>query len=130
MACTLIDQVVYRPAVVKATAWLPRWWNCQLAHLSMKLDDRWGTGFWESSAAPAAPNGPCDACGRRSAWLVLGGTEAGEDGDPDADYLATHEVKLCGWCKLDFSEPPADRGELDRMLADARARSVSWSWRG
>jgi hypothetical protein len=101
-ACTLVDRVVYRPAVVKATVWLPRWWNCQLAQVSMKLDDRWGTGFWES----------------------------GEDGGPDADYLAAHEVKLCGWCKLDFSEPPADRGELDRMLADARARSVSWSWRG
>lgn len=130
--CTWIDAVAYRPAVVKLTERLPRWWNCQLAHASMKLDDRWETGYWRSEAAPAAPNGPCDACGRRAAWLIVGGIEPEEDtelnvGEPD--YLERHPVQLCGWCRLDFVSPPESREELDRILADARERSVSWHWR-
>ena len=27
----LLDEVLYRPAIVKASAWLPRWWRCDLA---------------------------------------------------------------------------------------------------
>jgi hypothetical protein len=30
-----IDEVAYRPAVVKVTMPLPRWWRCDLARLSM-----------------------------------------------------------------------------------------------
>lgn len=132
--CLAVDEVLYRPAVVKLTQRLPRWWNCGLAHVSMKLDDRWGTGYWDSDAAPAAPNGPCDACGRRASWLVVGGVNAedgagGPAGEQQGDYLAGHQVQLCGWCRLDTSTPPADRAALDRILAEARARSVSWSWR-
>jgi hypothetical protein len=65
-----IDEVLYRPAVVKAFARLSRWWNCDLARLSMRLDDRWGTGYWDE--AGIAPGAPCDARGRRAAilWLV------------------------------------------------------------
>jgi hypothetical protein len=39
-----IDAVLYRPAVVKAFAWVPRWWQCDLAKLSMALDDHWLVG--------------------------------------------------------------------------------------
>jgi hypothetical protein len=125
-ACTLIDAVTYRPFIVKLTERLPRWWGCQLAHLSMRLDDRWGTGYWASDDAPAAPEGLCDACRRRPAWLVIGGVEheAGE-----ASYLERHPVQLCGWCRLEISSPPQSEQELNRILADARARSVSWRWR-
>jgi hypothetical protein len=35
-----IDEVVYRPAVVKAFMWLPRWYLCDLARASIALD--WG----------------------------------------------------------------------------------------
>jgi len=53
--CTWVDEVAYRPVVVKITRWLPRWWCCQLAHLSMKLDKRWDTGYWKSANAPRFP---------------------------------------------------------------------------
>jgi hypothetical protein len=127
-ACTAIDAVAYRPAVVKLTLRLPSWWQCQLAHLSMALDDRWRTGYWKSENAPAAPDGPCDACGRRAAWLLVGGW--GEDEVDSAEsYLADHTVKLCGWCRLDHDSRPANKDELLLALADARARSVSMRWR-
>jgi hypothetical protein len=121
-ACLWVDEVAYRPAVVKLTSPLPRWWNCQLAHASMGLDDRWGTGYWDSDEAPPAPGGPCDACGRRAAWLVVGGGEGDE-------YLDRHPVELCGWCRLEFSSPPENQEELERLLTSARERSVSWHWR-
>ena len=46
-ACTWIDEVAYRPAVVKLTLPLPRWWNCQLADLAWHLDRRWKTGYYK-----------------------------------------------------------------------------------
>jgi hypothetical protein len=122
-ACLWVDEVAYRPAVVRLASRLPRWWNCQLAHLSMKLDDRWGTGYWDSDDAPPVPGGPCAACGRRAAWLVIGGDDEGDD------YLGRHPVELCGWCRLEFSSPPENEEELERVLASARERSVSWRWR-
>lgn len=123
-----IDAVLYRPAVVKLSAWLPRWWNCQLAHLSMRLDDRWGTGYWRSESAPAAPNGPCDACGRRAAWLMIGGAESDEELDTE-DYLQLHPIQVCGWCRLDSSAQIESQADLDRALDEARGRSVTWAWR-
>lgn len=129
LACTSVDAVAYRPFIVKLTEWLPRWWSCQLARLSMTLDDRWGTGFWTGSDAPPAPGGLCSACRRRAAWHVVGGTDQEDESVPDDDYLAQHPVELCGWCQLDFSAPPSDYQELDRILSEARKRSVSWRWR-
>jgi hypothetical protein len=29
-----LDFVLYRPAIVKAFVWLPRWWRCDLAKLA------------------------------------------------------------------------------------------------
>lgn len=121
-ACLWIDEVAYRPAVVKLASPLPRWWNCHLARLSMKLDDRWGTGYWDSGEAGPVPGGRCDACGRRAAWLVIGGDEEGED------YLACHPVETCGWCRLEFDSPPRNRAELERVLELAGEKSVSWRW--
>ncbi len=122
-ACTGVDAVAYRPVVVRLTQRLPSWWGCQVAHASMKLDERWHTGFWPSGAAPAAPDGPCDACQRRAGWLVVGGDH--EETDSTDDYLASHPVQLRGWCELDFQSPPRNRSELQRALDAARARSVS-----
>jgi len=124
--CTWVDAIAYRPAAVKLTERLPRWWSCQLARASMKLDDRWGTGYWSSEDAPAAPEGTCDACKRRAAWLAVGGLS---DGESEPTYLDLHPVDLCGWCKLEIASPPRNQIELDRILADARARSVAWPWR-
>src|SRR4051794_33226606 len=94
-ACTAVDAVAYRPVVVRLTLPLPRWWRCDLARLSMRLDDRWSTGYWSSDAAPAAPDGLCDACQRRAAWLVVGGRDEGAEADGDAFFLADHPVHLC-----------------------------------
>jgi hypothetical protein len=51
--CELVDEVAYRPAVVKLTLRLPRWWRCDLARLATRLDERWPTGRCSDGAAPA-----------------------------------------------------------------------------
>jgi hypothetical protein len=115
------DEVLYRPAVVKAIAWLPRWWLCDLAKASMWLDARWGTGYWEDMATPG---GPCDACGRRAAIHFCGGLEP--DQERIGDFLEDHPVQVCGWCHL--GDPLTTDSDVRRELALARARSVAWRW--
>jgi hypothetical protein len=133
-ACRLIDEVAYRPAVVKLTRCLPWFWCCQLAHLSIKLDERWQMGYWDASDAPPKPDRLCDACQRRAAWLEAGGHYDGIDGDGDdskRDYMKSHPVNLCGWCHLDvdFDAPPQNAEELKLLLEDAASRSIEWRWR-
>jgi hypothetical protein len=132
-ACQVVDDVAYRPAVVKLTRRLPWFWCCQLSHLSMKLDDRWQTGFWQPPDAPPAPDGPCDACGRRAGWLEVGGHYEGLDDDDvtDADYLTTHPVTLCAWCHLDIDANalPQNAQDLRLLLQNAGSRSVEWRWK-
>ncbi|HEY8774934.1 MAG TPA: hypothetical protein VIM33_00460 [Gaiellaceae bacterium] len=127
-ACTCVDEVAYRPAVVRLTLPLPRWWSCQLAKLSMRLDDRWGTRYWAGDAAPAAPQGTCEACGRRAAWLVVGGPHE-DDEEPGEYFLASRPIYLCGWCRLETEHPMDNEGDVRRALAAARARSIAWRWR-
>lgn len=131
-ACTAIDAIAYRPAVVKLTLRLPRWWSCQLARLSIALDRRWQTGYWSSEDAPPAPSGICDACKRRASWLDMGGWADRHETDETEtkdDYLAYHVVHTCGWCKVEIDSPPANAEELNRLLKDARSRSIAWRWR-
>ena len=125
-ACRRVDDVAYRPAVVRLTLRLPRWWRCELSRLSARLDDRWGTGYWGEWAAP---NGLCDVCGRRAAWLVTGGPD--EDADPPypEDYLAQHPLHTCSWCRLVPSKPIASSADLAEAVARARAGSIAWRWR-
>ncbi len=118
----LIDELVYRPAVVRMFLWLPRWWLCDLAKLSIALDDRWGVGYWDW----IVPNGRCEACGRRAAIHVYGG-EDDETDEGATDFLADRPVRTCGWCHLDG--PITNELELQHALATARRRSVSWRWR-
>jgi hypothetical protein len=121
-----IDEVLYRPAVVKAFVRLPRWWNCDLARLSMRLDDRWGTGYWDE--AGIAPGGPCDACGRRAAIHMLGGPpDDPQEDDAPRWYLEDHPVHLCGWCRIEGRID--DAAALEAALTAARPKSVSWRWR-
>jgi hypothetical protein len=134
-ACGLIDDVAYRPAVVKLTAALPWFWCCHLARLSQKLDERWQTGYWDGPDAPPVPNGPCEACGRRASWLVMGGLyleepEIFEPGE-EPDFMDTRPAYLCSWCKPDGdpSNRPRDAEELRRLLDDAGNRSIAWRWR-
>ena len=124
-ACTLVDEVAYRPAVVKLTMGLPRWWRCDLAKLSMRLDDLWGTGFWDESG-PAVPGGVCEVCDRRAAIFTLFGHD--DDEEPD-DFLSLHPVNVCGWCHVRPRHLITDHEGLSRALAEARERSVRWSWR-
>ncbi len=129
MADEALDELVYRPAVVKLFAWLPRWWLCDLAQASIALDDHWKLGYW--AAAGIAPHGVCEACGRRAAIHVVGGR------DPDCDaeavpgegvwFLDNRPVYLCGWCSI--RTPIEDQTDLNAALAEARARSIAWRWR-
>ena len=117
-----LDGVLYRPAVVKAFAWLPRWWLCDLAKLSMRLADRWATGWWRETGIE--PDGPCEACERRAAIHIYGGDE---DGESFGDYLAHRPVRVCAWCQL--GSPLLDEADVQRELRLARADSVAWRWR-
>ncbi len=118
-----LDEVLYRPAVVKAFTWLPRWWLCDLARLSMVLDDRWNLGYWER--AGIAPGRPCEACRRRASIHIVGGT-ADEFPEDVGSFLDDRPVYLCGWCHLEGEiNVPA---QLEAALADAGRRSVSWRW--
>ena len=113
LADEAVDEVLYRPAVVKAFMWLPRWWLCDLAKLSMRLDERWAVGFWDDAIVPG---GPCEACGRRATIHVYGSV------DPES-----RPICLCGWCHL--AGPLADDSDVQRELALARAHSIAWRWR-
>ena len=121
LACRAVDGLAYRPAVVRATLRLPRWWNCELARLSVALDDRWHTGYWDGWR----PVGLCEVCGRRAAWFVLGGTSGASSShrlplDDDA-------LNLCFWCHLPM--PITTETELDVASDRARSRSIAWAWR-
>jgi len=113
-----------RPAVVKAFAWAPRWWQCDLAKLSCQLDDRWKVGYWDEFGRP----GPtCEVCGRRAAWLEIGGRDPEVD-DPDEHWFLDYRVvPLCSWCTLEG--PILNDDDLRQQFAAARAASVSWRWR-
>jgi hypothetical protein len=126
-ACMWIDEVAYRPAVIKATERLPRWWQCELARLSMRLDERWDTGYWKDGPALM---GACDVCARRAAWLVVGGYDPDYDDEPPEadDFLGQHPVYTCGWCSLTDTAAIRDEASLRRALEDARSKSVAWRW--
>ena len=119
-----VDEVLYRPAVVKVFQWAPRWWLCDLAKLSMALDDHWNVGYWED--AGIVPGAPCEACGRRASIHVVGGWDGEERGEGGA-FLDDRPVYLCGWCQIrgDISS----HEHLQAALTEARACSVAWRWR-
>jgi len=119
-----LDEVLYRPAVVKATLGLPRWWLCELAKASRWLDDRWHVGYWDDDAI--VPGGACEACGRRAAIHVYGGVDP-DDNDPPDDLIARRPVYLCGWCRIEG--PILTDDDLRRELDAARGCSVAWRWR-
>jgi hypothetical protein len=128
--CGWVDQVAYRPAILKLTEPLPRWWNCQLADASVKLDGRWRTGYWDSWG----PGGPCDACHRRASWLEIGGRWQDEeeewDEDEVPDYLDMHPVHVCFWCMPVFrASDRNDKAAVEHALREARRKSISWRWR-
>lgn len=121
-----LDEVLYRPAIVKAFVWLPRWWSCELAKLSMVLDDRWKVGYW--ARAGIAPGRQCEACRRRASIHLIGGRD---DEYPEGvgSFLDDRPVYLCGWCHVVGAINNAR--DLDAALSEARHDSVSsrWRWR-
>jgi hypothetical protein len=123
-----LDEVLYRPAVVKAFAWVPRWYHCDLARLSIALDKRWEVGWWDEYG----PSGVCEACGRRGAFIMLGGWDEDLMGSRTTDdnrFLYDREVCLCGWCHLPPGPSPDSEEELQVALRKARADSIAWRWR-
>lgn len=125
-ACNLADWIVYRPAIISATKRFPRWWRCDLARLSVWLDERWQTGYW----ADRGPGPMCTICQRRAAWLQVGGSWAEIGPDDGGHFMEKHELHLCFWCSrsLPIGEITNQR-ELDDWIGAARRRSISWSWR-
>jgi hypothetical protein len=88
-----------------------------------------GNAVLERRVGSASPQGVCEACGRRAAWLVVGGTD---EGDEEPGYfLATRPIYLCGWCRLSEVgvSPVESERDVQHALAAARARSISWRWR-
>jgi len=127
-ACVAVDAVAYRPSIVKLGMPLPRWWNCELARLSIRLDDRWETRFWDDYWEDWRPGGVCDICGRRASWLTY------RDDDPDEEEVSSEDrrpvevdIDICYWCRLEM--PITSESELEAAIAEARRRSVSWRWR-
>jgi hypothetical protein len=120
-ACAAVDAVAYRPAIIKLTLRLPRWWQCGLARLSVRLDDRWGVGYWTTGR----PTRVCDVCERRAAWLVVGGRDWLEDLEPDHSFMEEHPVHLCGYCQL-RGFPIENAEQLAASVAQARERSIAW----
>ena len=122
-ACNAVDAVAYRPAVIKLTLRLPRWWRCELARLSVRLDDRWSVGYWTDGR----PMGVCDVCKRRASWLVLGGRDGTEDEEPDHSFMEEHPLHLCGFCRLPVVD--IDNAEqLSALMEQAREQSIAWRW--
>jgi hypothetical protein len=131
-ACCAVDEIAYRPAIVKLTMFLPAWWTCQLARLGMWLDDHWETGYWDSDSAPCAPDAICACCRRRAGWIVVGGYANDPDWDfdqpPADDYVAWHEIYRCPYCHPDLDDVRSEE-ELEERFAVARRESISWRWR-
>jgi hypothetical protein len=128
-----LDELLYWPAVVKAFEWLPRWWLCDLARLSLTLDDRWRTEYWHQDAI--VPGIACDVCGRRAAIHAIGGRSDDESvervqGDgmlTKRSVLDERVIHTCGWCHL--RGPILTEEDLAREMAAAKADSVAWRWR-
>ena len=129
--CVLIDSVLYRPAVVLMGRRLPRWWNCELGKLAVRLDERWNLGYMDF----LVPGPPCAACGRRASTVYFGGWALEPDYEPDPDdddfYLARRRIEICQWCMLyiKHSGTIENEDELQETLRSAAAQSVSWRWR-
>lgn len=128
--CLLIDGVLYRPVVVLMGKRLPFWWNCAFGKMSVKLDDRWGLGYWKG----LMPGPPCAACGRRASTVYIGGWALEPDYEPEPndeeDYLERYRVELCQWCFLDPKDYPiSSKKDLQKALDKAAAMSISWRWR-
>lgn len=123
-ACRIVDAIMYRPFMVKLTERLPAHWHCQLGAVSVALDDRWGTNYWDGME----PTELCEACGLRAAWLEIGGRyDEGDADELDDDwFMATRPVQICGWCKVDADATIENEEQLQTALARAKAQSVRW----
>ena len=98
--CNLVGRFAYHPAVIRATRVLPRWWQCELGRLAVRLDSRWAVGYWGDFAGPVDL---CAFCHRRATWLSIG--------DPDQGP----EVPVCVYCHPDGDEvESAQRALLDQ----------------
>jgi hypothetical protein len=129
--CELVDEIAYRPAVIRLTLPLPRWWRCEFSHLSMRLDARWNLGLWDTGRERTlAPGGECDICHRRPAMHEVGGSMEDLGVEADGSYMEAHPLQTCGWCKLPYGEIGNDQ-QFAAGISDARARSISlrrWRW--
>lgn len=134
LVCACVDVVVHHPVFLKLTSRLDWNWNCRLARLSIALDDRWKTGYWTEEPTPLFPGPPCEACHRRPSLVVVGGWANDDEDEPDiadtaGDFLATHEISLCLWCRPKWP-PLTSEKDVREALREAGERSVSWRCRG
>jgi hypothetical protein len=123
LACRVIDKVLYSPFVVRALRSMPWFWHCQLANVSIRLDDRWSTGHWLG----AFPDGLCEACQRRAAIFVIGSNDLEDDLEEDLEddleqsSSTTNPIRICGYCKL--AVPISSPEDREREILAARRRS-------
>lgn len=120
----LVDWFAYRPAVVRLFLFLPRWWACDLVRRSVRLDERWGTGYWTDESWWPGPL--CEACGRRTAWAYVGGLD--DDEEPYGQYLDTRRIDPCLSCDIGPTEVLKSEPDVQAALKRARTSSVSWRW--
>ncbi len=130
-----VDWILLRPVTVQLFSFLPRWWQCELAKLSERLDERWKTGVWNIQLDPNVNErlivGPvCDACRKRASSVTVG--PMGEGGDTEGHeqgFFDTHEIGLCSWCAPEFRDEGIEsEADLQKELERVRDRTVSWRW--
>jgi hypothetical protein len=109
--CRALDAATHRPAALKL---LPGARRCRLARLSVRLDERWGTGVWPEGVRHRMPLLPCSACYRRPAVRSIA---------DDEGWLRRHPVELCEWCELETTRFESAE-QLVRELAAARRRTT------
>lgn len=119
-----IDWFAYRPAIVRLFLFLRRWWNCDLARLSIHLDDRWTTHYWTEDSWWPGPL--CEAWGRRTAWAYVDGLE--DEDEPLGFYPDNQRIELCLWCDIGPTDALNSEADVQAALAAARNESVSWRW--
>ena len=97
LLCGLFDRVFYSPLLIRAQKAIGRsspLWSCQLAKMSISIDERFGAKSW----GDFGPLGLCQVCEWREAWLLV-------ELD-DVDYVACYRCsQVVLECRDDEVEP-------------------------
>lgn len=103
--CDPVDSLVYRwkHPLIRLIAHA---WNCRLARLSVGLDNRWHTGFWDGGRRPGPP---CEICLYRPSVDEITVERNGISGP----------LYICAWCDIAL-----DWSDFDVAFQEARRRAL------